>query len=295
MTVFAMIFPGQGSQKVGMLAQLAAVNTVVKNTFDEASAILGYNLWQCVQHGPAAELNQTCYTQPALLAASVAIWRVWQQNNGRLPVLLAGHSLGEYSALVCSGSLNFKIAMKLVALRGQLMQEAVPPGCGAMSAIIGLNNDSIADICKNIASNQVVLPVNFNSSGQVIIAGHKEAVELASIACKKAGAKIAQRLPISIPSHCYLMKPAAEKLAEALELITFSVPRIPVINNVNVCIEKEPAAIRKALVRQLYNPVRWTEIVEYLETKNIKYLLEVGPGKVLTGFKNIRRYLSSLQ
>lgn len=282
MTVFAMVFPGQGSQTVGMLAGLAADHAVVEATFAEASAVLGYDLWQRVQQGPAEELNKTWQTQPALLAASVAIWQVWQQQGGRAPALLAGHSLGEYSALVCASSLDFAAAIELVALRGKLMQEAVPAGSGAMSAIIGLDNDAIAAACERAAQGQVVSPVNFNSPGQVVIGGHKEAVERAGVACKEAGAKRALPLPVSVPSHCALMKPAAEKLAQALEAVTFAAPQIPVINNVDVCAEQDPAVIRQALVRQLYSPVRWTETVEYLAAQG-EVLLEVGPGKVLTG------------
>ncbi|CAJ0993505.1 Malonyl CoA-acyl carrier protein transacylase [Sodalis praecaptivus] len=283
MTVFAMVFPGQGSQTVGMLAELAAEHAVVEATFAEASAALGYDLWQRVQQGPAEELNKTWQTQPALLASSVALWRVWQQQGGRAPALLAGHSLGEYSALVCAGSLDFTAAIALVALRGKLMQEAVPAGSGAMSAIIGLDNDAIAAACERAAQGQVVSPVNFNSPGQVVIAGHKEAVERAGVFCKEAGAKRALPLPVSVPSHCALMKPAAEKLAQALEAVTFVAPQIPVINNVDVRAEQDPAAIRQALARQLYSPVRWTETVEYLAAQGIEVLLEVGPGKVLTG------------
>lgn len=283
MTVFAMVFPGQGSQTVGMLAELAAEHAVVEATFAEASAALGYDLWQRVQQGPAEELNETWQTQPALLASSVALWRVWQQQGGRAPALLAGHSLGEYSALVCAGSLDFTAAIALVALRGKLMQEAVPAGSGAMSAIIGLDNDAIAAACERAAQGQVVSPVNFNSPGQVVIAGHKEAVERAGVFCKEAGAKRALPLPVSVPSHCALMKPAAEKLAQALEAVTFVAPQIPVINNVDVRAEQDPAAIRQALVRQLYSPVRWTETVEYLAAQGVEVLLEVGPGKVLTG------------
>ncbi|MFT4463762.1 MAG: ACP S-malonyltransferase [Sodalis sp. (in: enterobacteria)] len=283
MTVFAMVFPGQGSQTVGMLAELAADHAVVEATFAEASAALGYDLWQRVQQGPAEELNKTWQTQPTLLASSVALWRVWQQQGGRAPALLAGHSLGEYSALVCAGSLDFTAAIALVALRGKLMQEAVPSGSGAMSAIIGLDNDAIAAACERVAQGQVVSPVNFNSPGQVVIAGHKEAVERAGVFCKEAGAKRALPLPVSVPSHCALMRPAAEKLAQALEAVTFVAPRIPVINNVDVRAEQDPAAIRQALVRQLYSPVRWTETVEYLAAQGVEVLLEVGPGKVLTG------------
>ncbi|PLR41439.1 [acyl-carrier-protein] S-malonyltransferase [Chimaeribacter californicus] len=283
MTTFAMVFPGQGSQALGMLADLAAQYPVVEETFAQASEALGYDLWQLVQQGPAEELNKTWQTQPALLAASVAIWRVWQQQNGATPALLAGHSLGEYSALVCAGVLDFQEAIRLVELRGKLMQEAVPEGTGAMSAIIGLDNDAIAKACEESAQGQVVSPVNFNSPGQVVIAGNKEAVERANAACKAAGAKRALPLPVSVPSHCALMKPAAEKLAQALENVTFSTPVLPVVNNVDVAIAQSPEAIRSALVRQLYSPVRWTESVEFMAAQGVEHLIEVGPGKVLTG------------
>ncbi|MBN5319428.1 ACP S-malonyltransferase [Serratia marcescens] len=283
MTQFAFVFPGQGSQTVGMLAELAAQFPIVEETFGEASSALGYDLWQLVQQGPAEELNKTWQTQPALLAASVALFRVWQQQGGKAPALMAGHSLGEYSALVCAGVLDFKAAIRLVELRGKLMQEAVPEGTGAMYAIIGLDNDAIAKACEESAQGQVVSPVNFNSPGQVVIAGNKEAVERAGAACKAAGAKRALPLPVSVPSHCALMKPAADKLAVALQDITFNAPQVPVVNNVDVRTENDPEAIRSALVRQLYSPVRWTESVEFIAAQGVTSLLEVGPGKVLTG------------
>ncbi|GLR09688.1 [acyl-carrier-protein] S-malonyltransferase [Mixta theicola] len=283
MTQFAMVFPGQGSQTVGMLAELAADNPIVEATFKEASDALGYDLWQLTQQGPAEELNKTWQTQPALLAASVALFRLWQQKGGKTPGMMAGHSLGEYSALVCAGVLDFAEAIKLVELRGKLMQEAVPAGTGAMQAIIGLDDAAIQQACEEAAQGQVVSPVNFNSPGQVVIAGHKEAVERAGAACKAAGAKRALPLPVSVPSHCALMKPAADKLAVALENITFNAPALPVVNNVDVKCETSPEAIRSALVRQLYSPVRWTECVEFMAAQGVTSLLEVGPGKVLTG------------
>ncbi|MBY4886992.1 ACP S-malonyltransferase [Pantoea sp. DY-15] len=292
MTQFAYVFPGQGSQTVGMLAELAAENPQVEATFREASDALGYDLWQLVQQGPAEELNKTWQTQPALLAASVAIYRVLQSKNAVQPTMMAGHSLGEYSALVCAGVLNFADAIKLVELRGKLMQEAVPEGTGAMQAIIGLDDASIRKACEESAQGQVVSPVNFNSPGQVVIAGNKEAVERAGAACKAAGAKRALPLPVSVPSHCALMKPAADKLAVALEAITFSAPSVPVVNNVDVKCETEGAAIRSALVRQLYSPVRWTESVEFIAAQGVEQLLEVGPGKVLTGLT--KRIVDSL-
>ncbi|MEQ5159971.1 ACP S-malonyltransferase [Proteus terrae] len=283
MTDFAMVFPGQGSQSVGMLAELAEQYPIVIETFAQASDVLGYSLWDLVQNGPEEELNKTWKTQPALLAASVAIWRVWQEKQGKMPQMMAGHSLGEYSALVCAGVIDFVAAIKLVELRGQLMQEAVPAGTGAMYAIIGLDNDAIAKACEEAAQGQVVSPVNFNSPGQVVIAGNKEAVERAGVLCKEAGAKRALPLAVSVPSHCALMKPAADKLAVALQEIEFKQPEIQVVNNVDVIAQTDANAIREALVRQLYNPVRWTETVELIAEKGITQLLEIGPGKVLTG------------
>ncbi|QQK71813.1 ACP S-malonyltransferase [Pectobacterium versatile] len=283
MTQFAMVFPGQGSQTVGMLAELAAEYPIVTETFAQASEALGYDLWQLTQQGLAEELNKTWQTQPALLTASVAIWRAWQQQGGKTPALMSGHSLGEYSALVCAGVLDFQQAVRLVELRGKLMQEAVPEGTGAMYAIIGLDNDAIAKACEESAQGQVVSPVNFNSPGQVVIAGNKDAVERAGAACKAAGAKRALPLPVSVPSHCALMEPAAKKLAVALESVTFNSPVIPVVNNVDARIETTPEAIRDALVRQLHCPVRWTDCVEFMASQGIESLLEVGPGKVLTG------------
>ncbi|AZL85388.1 [acyl-carrier-protein] S-malonyltransferase [Aliivibrio salmonicida] len=294
MSNFAIVFPGQGSQAVGMLAELGEQHEVVTQTFAEASEALGYDLWSLVQNGPAEDLNQTFRTQPALLATSVALWRVWQEQGLAQPSVLAGHSLGEYSALVCAGVIDFKEAIKLVELRGQLMQEAVPAGVGAMFAIIGLDNDSIAKACEDAAQDEVVSPVNFNSPGQVVIAGNKDAVERAGVLCKEAGAKRALPLPVSVPSHCALMKPAADKLAVALESIEFSTPVLPVINNVDVIAETDPEKIKDALVRQLYCPVRWTEVVEQMAEQGVEMLYEVGPGKVLTGLtKRIVKSLSA--
>ncbi|EOU2461591.1 ACP S-malonyltransferase [Vibrio navarrensis] len=293
MSKFAIVFPGQGSQAVGMLAELGEQYDIVKETFAQASETLGYDLWSLVQNGPVEDLNQTFRTQPALLASSVAIWRVWQQLGLAQPANLAGHSLGEYSALVCAGVIDFKQAIKLVELRGQLMQEAVPAGTGAMYAIIGLDDEAIAKACEDAAQGEVVSPVNFNSPGQVVIAGSKDAVERAGVLCKEAGAKRALPLPVSVPSHCALMKPAADKLAIALESIEFNAPQIPVINNVDVVAETDPAKIKDALVRQLYSPVRWTESVELMSNQGVEKLLEMGPGKVLTGLT--KRIVKSLE
>lgn len=292
MTLFAMVFPGQGSQTVGMLAELAARYKLIEETFAQASTVLHYDLWKLVQQGPAKELNKTWQTQPALLAASVAIWRLWQHQGGEMPALMAGHSLGEYSALVCANVLDFAVAIKLVEQRGRLMQEAVPNDTGVMLVIIGLNNNTIARICEQVAYGQVVSPANFNAPGQVVISGHKDAVRRACIACKAAGAKRMIPLPINVPSHCALMKPAADKLALALKDITFYVPTVPIVNNIDMQAETDPVAIRQALVNQLYSPIRWVETVEYLANYNIKILLEMGPGKVLTGFT--KRIISSM-
>lgn len=284
MKKFAMVFPGQGSQAVGMLAELAEQFPVVIDTFSQASEVLGYDLWALVQQGPAEELNKTWQTQPALLTASVAIFRVWQQRYPELqPEVMAGHSLGEYSALVCAGVLDFQDAVKLVELRGKLMQEAVPEGTGAMYAIIGLDNEAIINACKTAEQGEVVSAVNFNSPGQVVIAGAKAAVERAAALCKEAGAKRALPLAVSVPSHCALMKPAADQLAVALENLSLNQPNVAVINNVDVATECESQSIRTALVRQLYSPVRWTETVEKMAENGVEILLEIGPNKVLTG------------
>lgn len=294
MKKFAMVFPGQGSQTVGMLAELAGDYPIVQETFKQASEVLGYDLWQLVQEGPAEELNKTWQTQPALLTASVAVYRVWQQKYPELkPEVMAGHSLGEYSALVCAGVLDFQDAVKLVELRGKLMQQAVPEGTGAMYAIIGLDNDAIINACKQAEQGEVVSAVNFNSPGQVVIAGAKAAVERAAALCKEAGAKRALPLAVSVPSHCALMKPAADQLSVSLESITLKEAGVSVLNNVDVKNEIEADAIRNALVRQLYSPVRWTEIVEKMAQNGVEVLVEVGPGKVLNGLT--KRIVDSLQ
>ncbi|WP_314867378.1 ACP S-malonyltransferase [Aggregatibacter kilianii] len=294
MKKFAMVFPGQGSQTVGMLAELAGDYPIVQETFKQASETLGYDLWQLVQEGPAEELNKTWQTQPALLTASVAVYRVWQQKYPELkPEVMAGHSLGEYSALVCAGVLDFQDAVKLVELRGKLMQQAVPEGTGAMYAIIGLDNEAIINACKQAEQGEVVSAVNFNSPGQVVIAGAKAAVERAAALCKEAGAKRALPLAVSVPSHCALMKPAADQLSVSLESITLKAPAISVLNNVDVKAETDADAIRNALVRQLYSPVRWTETVEKMSHSGVEVLVEIGPGKVLNGLT--KRIVDSLQ
>ncbi|MGO3785143.1 ACP S-malonyltransferase [Pseudoalteromonas sp. KG3] len=279
----ALVFPGQGSQSVGMLSELLEQSDVVKATFAEASEALGYDLAALVLNGPEQELNQTHRTQPALLTASVAIYRQWLAANPDADVTMAGHSLGEYSALVCADVLSLSQAVKLVENRGLYMQEAVPAGIGSMAAIIGLGDDEIKAACDASAQGEVVAPVNYNSPGQVVIAGHKAAVDRASEACKEAGAKRALPLSVSVPSHCELMKPAAEKLAADLAALTFSTPKCDVINNVDVTAANSADAIKDALVRQLYSPVRWTETVQALVAQGITQSYEFGPGKVLTG------------
>lgn len=293
-TKLAIVFPGQGSQSVGMLADLYAEFDIVKQTFTEASDALGYDLWALVANGPEADLNETHRTQPALLTASVAVWRLWQQQGGVQPAYFAGHSLGEYSALVCAGVLSLSDAVKLVEKRGNYMQQAVPAGVGAMSAIIGLDDAAIAVACEQAAQGEVVSPVNYNSPGQVVIAGDKAAVERAGELCKAAGAKRALPLPVSVPSHCALMRPAAEKLAADLAALNFNPAVIPVVNNVDVVIATDAAAIKDALVRQLYSPVRWTESIEWLAQQGVTEVLELGAGKVLSGLiKRIDKNLAA--
>lgn len=284
MTRIACVFPGQGSQAVGMLKELADVHSSILDTFAQASEALGYDLWDVVQNDPDNKLNETQVTQPALLTASVAIYRLLAEQ-GIAPEYMAGHSLGEYSALVCAGALDFAEAVKLVEARGEFMQQAVPAGAGAMYAIIGLDDDSIAEICHNtaVATGDVVSPVNYNSPGQVVIAGEKNAAEQAANACKEAGAKRALPLAVSVPSHCELMRPAADHLDDKLETIAIAGPAVKVVNNVDVAVESDPAGIRSALVRQLYCPVQWTKTVEFLAAEGIDTIIEVGPGKVLTG------------
>lgn len=279
----ALFFPGQGSQSVGMLGELADEFGIIKETFAQASDALGYDVWELVQQDPNNQLNETQFTQPALLTASVALYRVAKDKGLGDDLVMAGHSLGEYSALVCAGAIDFKDAVKLVEARGKFMQEAVADGEGAMAAVIGLDDDVIKQICEEQAQGEVVTPVNYNSPGQVVIAGHASAVSRAGEALKEAGAKRVLPLPVSVPSHCALMKPAAEKLKQELESITVKSPVIDVINNVDVMVETDPVAIKDALVRQLYCPVRWTESVEKAADMSVEKAFEVGPGKVLTG------------
>lgn len=278
----AFVFPGQGSQAVAMLSDFSD-NSIVQNTFNEASDALGYDLWQLVAQGPVEQLNQTTFTQPALLTASVALWRVWQNESDVMPAILAGHSLGEYSALVCAGVISLADAVKLVEKRGEYMQACVPAGVGAMAAVIGLDDQAIIDACTQAQADEVVAAVNFNSPGQVVIAGHKAAVERAGELCKTAGAKRVLPLPVSVPSHCALMSDAAVKLAADLENITFNTPIINVVNNVDVAVETNSEAIKIALVKQLYSPVRWSETITQIGEQGITQMVEIGPGKVLQG------------
>lgn len=290
----AFVFPGQGSQSVGMLAEMAETYPLVQETFGSASEVLGFDLWNLVQEGPAEELNQTHITQPAMLSAGVAVWRIWQEKGGATPAVMAGHSLGEYSALVAAGAIQFEDAVAVVADRGRFMQEAVPAGEGAMAAILGLDDDKVVSICTNAAMDEVVSAVNFNSPGQVVVAGSSAAVDRAVSLAKEEGAKRALKLPVSVPSHCALMIPAAEKLATRLNDITISAPAIPVINNVDVVATDNRDDIRDALVRQLHNPVRWVETVLKMSGDGVDKLFECGPGKVLVGLnKRIDRNMAA--
>ncbi len=283
MVAMAWVFPGQGSQALGMCSDLAASFPLVRTTFAEASEALGKDLWLLTQEGPEADLNATENTQPALLTAGIAAWRVWLAEGGASPSYLAGHSLGEYTALVASGVLSLADAVRLVAERGRLMQAAVPAGQGGMAAILGLADADVIAACEQAAEAEVVSAVNFNSPGQVVIAGNKAAVERAMALCKAAGAKRALPLPVSAPSHCALMLPAAQSLAQRLEQVQFNQAVIPVVQNVAARVETDAAAIRDALVRQLYSPVLWVQCVQALAGFGVARIIESGPGKVLTG------------
>lgn len=279
----ALVFPGQGSQAVGMLSDLAQSSPQVGETFAEASEVLGYDLWELIQQGPAEVLNQTGNTQPAMLAAGAAVWRTWQARGGALPAVMAGHSLGEYTALVCGGALQFSDAIALVAERGRCMQSAVPEGVGAMAAILGLDDATVARVCEAAAQGAVVAPVNYNSPGQVVIAGHAAAVERATDLAKEAGAKRAVLLPVSVPSHCSLMTSAADEFAARLAQVEISSPRIPVIQNVDAAAHADPVAIRDNLGKQLYSPVQWVRSVQAMGAQGVTRIIEAGPGKVLAG------------
>lgn len=289
----AFLFPGQGSQSVGMLSALAERHASVQKTFIEASAALDEDLWRLAQEGPEALLNRTDYTQPAMLTAGVAVWRAWQAGGGPQPARLAGHSLGEYTALVCADSLDFADAVRLVRDRGRFMQEAVPEGEGAIAAVLGLDDGRVAEVCREAAAGEVVEPVNYNAPGQVVIAGHAAAVDRALAAAKAAGAKRAVRLPMSVPAHCSLMVPAAERLAGRLAEVAIRSPEIPVVHNVDVSEAGDPDAIRERLVAQVRSPVRWTETVHALAAAGIHHAVECGPGKVLAGLnRRIERDMS---
>lgn len=289
----AFVFPGQGSQHLGMLSELAAQHPIIEQTFQEASDALGKDLWALTQTGPEEELNSTENTQPALLTAGVALWRLWEQKEGGAPSVMAGHSLGEYTALVCAGAIDFTDGVKLVHARGQYMQEAVPAGTGGMAAILGLGDDAVREACASAAEGQVVSAVNFNCPGQVVIAGEKAAVERGIEACKAAGAKRAIALPVSVPSHCELMRPAAERMAEALAGIELRMPIIKVIQNVTGEAPSDIEELKSNLVSQLYSPVLWTPSVQNMVTCGVTTTIECGPGKVLAGLnKKIERSLN---
>ncbi|UUY06896.1 ACP S-malonyltransferase [Pseudomonas sp. J452] len=282
-TSLAFVFPGQGSQSLGMLAEIGAQQPLIRDTFSEATDALGYDLWALTQQGPEEQLNQTDKTQPAILAASIALWRLWQAEGGAQPSFVAGHSLGEYSALVAAGSIGFAEAIKLVELRGQLMQQAVPAGQGGMAAILGLDDADVLAACAEAANGEVVSAVNFNAPGQVVIAGGAAAVERAIEACKARGAKRAMPLPVSVPSHCALMRPAAEKFAEAVAALNWQAPQIALVQNVTAAVPADLDSLKRDLLAQLYSPVRWVETIVLLAEQGVTDLVECGPGKVLAG------------
>lgn len=280
---FAFVFPGQGSQSLGMLTELAAAEPAVRATFAEAAQALGYDLWGLISCGPVEELNATERTQPAMLAAGIATWRAWRDKGGEAPAVVSGHSLGEFTALVCAEALAFDAALRLVRLRGQLMQAAVPAGSGAMAAILGLEDEAIGAVCREAACGQVVEPANFNSPGQVVIAGELAAVQRAIEAAKTRGAKRAVTLPVSVPSHTSLMRGAGERLREALSQVNLGQPRIPFVSAVDAQEHREPDDIRATLVRQIASPVRWPQTLRALAARGVAQIIECGPGKVLTG------------
>ncbi|WP_137822852.1 ACP S-malonyltransferase [Pseudomonas sp. D(2018)] len=279
----AFVFPGQGSQSLGMLAEQGGQHKLVLDTFAEASEALGYDLWALTQQGPEEQLNQTDKTQPAILTASIALWRLWLAEGGARPAYVAGHSLGEYSALVAAGSLGLTDAVRLVERRGQLMQQAVPAGQGGMAAILGLEDADVLAACADAAQGEVVSAVNFNAPGQVVIAGAAAAVERAIEACKARGAKRAMPLPVSVPSHCALMKPAAERFAESVEALDWQAPQIPLVQNVSAAVVADLSDLKRDLLAQLYSPVRWVESMVSLSERGVTDLIECGPGKVLSG------------
>lgn len=279
----AFVFPGQGSQSVGMLAELAQQQPLIQHTFSEASDALGYDLWALTQQGPEDSLNQTDKTQPAILTASIALWRLWQAEAAVQPAFVAGHSLGEYSALVAAGSLSLADAVRLVERRGQLMQQAVPAGQGGMAAILGLEDADVLAACAEAEQGEVVSAVNFNAPGQVVIAGSANAVARAIEACKARGAKRAMALPVSVPSHCALMRPAAEQFAASIESLNWQMPSIALVQNVSAAVPTDLEGLKRDLLAQLYSPVRWVETIQCLAEQGVAELVECGPGKVLSG------------
>lgn len=283
MSQLAFVFPGQGSQSVGMLADLAKASTTIRATFEEASEAIDLDLWKLVSDGPGEDLNRTAITQPVMLAADIAVWRAWKEAGGEAPVLLAGHSLGEYAALVAAESISLNDALGLVARRGELMQSAVPRGKGAMAAILGLEDEVVEALCREVAEGQVVSAANFNSPGQIVIAGEAAAVERAMHEAKSAGARRAVILPVSVPSHCALMRPAAEALAEHLASIEISAPGIPILHNVDMATHDQAESIRQILSEQMYSPVRWTGTIRQMIAADIDRIAECGPGRVLCG------------
>ena len=295
MSNLAFVFPGQGSQKIGMLAELAEQNPIIEKTFNEASDVLGYDMWQLIQQGAQEDINLTQRTQPILLTCSVAIWRLWNQKQGASPSQMAGHSLGEWSALVCANVIDFADGLKIVEARGKFMQQAVPVGQGAMAAIIGLDDQAILEACTEASALGVVDAVNFNAPGQVVIAGSNESVERAMEICKDAGAKRALPLPVSAPFHTSLMKPAADNLADMVNAVTFRSPEVPIMHNVHAQNEQDPQTIKALMLEQIYSPVKWVDCVKQLKQSGVSTLVECGPGKVLSGLaKRIDRELTAV-
>ncbi|MCU7960597.1 MAG: ACP S-malonyltransferase [gamma proteobacterium symbiont of Bathyaustriella thionipta] len=292
---FAIVFPGQGSQSVTMMDALAGQYPLVQELYEQASDLLSIDLWKLVTEGPEEDLNRTWNTQPAMLVAGVASWKIWKQQQGADPVVMAGHSLGEYTALVCSAAMDFADAVELVAQRGRFMQQAVADGEGAMAAILGLDDDMVREICSSSQQGSVVEAVNFNSPGQVVIAGHEEAVQRAMLAAREAGARRALPLPVSAPSHCALMKPAAQKLADKLAAIELRMPEIPVLHNVSVIRAESTNDLRRLLAEQLFSPVRWVESIQAMQRMGVEKVIELGPGKVLAGLcRRIDKQISAV-
>lgn len=295
MSNLAFVFPGQGSQATGMLAEIAAENSLVQRTYNDASEVLGYDLWDLVQQNPEDKLNQTEYTQPALLAGSIALWEIWREKSSKQPDYVAGHSLGEYSALVAGGAMKYRDAIMLVQKRGRFMQQAVPVGEGGMAAILGLDDDVVVEICRQCSGEDVVQAANFNSPGQVVIAGHMAALDRAIQGCQEAGARRAMQLTVSAPFHSQLMEPAANAMSGELEAIELQSPDIPIIQNVHAQIEADPEKIRQNLVAQICSAVKWTDTVQLLSANNVEKVVECGPGKILCGLiKRIDRNIESM-